>query len=148
MREWPAVITAKFPPHPRASVLRPWWRWDPEDWWVRSDGTWTVGTAVPRLCNREDMAACDKDHPIQHPGFREGQVWANEDGEVLTVHSVTSTGPWVAVIVSEPVGEHPLPAGGVAKIVRWGFVPSPLPPDYMYLVADPACSWLAPWAPA
>lgn len=76
-------------------------------------------------------AAHDSAHPLPHPGYRAGQVWAQEDGSSATI-CATYTHPNAHVIC---IGKAQFREETVARI-------------YPYLMADPACPHLAPWSPA
>ena len=72
-------------------------------------------------------AAHDAAHPLPHPGYRAGQVWAAEDGASLTI------------VQSERSGLY---AGCGTWWANYEFARA-----YPYLMADPACPHLAPWSP-
>jgi len=74
----------------------------------------------------------DRERPIPHPGFRVGQLWSEDDGNTVQIAAVQ-----IAAIDDRRVvwamshGTFSFPAN-----------------RYNYLVADPACPFLAPWSPA
>lgn len=74
-------------------------------------------------------AAYDAEHPLPHPGYRAGQVWAHRDGASIVVVQAETSG---------------LYAGCGAT---WWTGPE-FARAYPYLMADPACPHLAPWSPA
>jgi hypothetical protein len=71
------------------------------------------------------MEAIDREFPLPHPGFRAGQVWADETGTTVLITRMAQGIPW-------------LENGRGSGYIR----------DYPYLVADPCCPHLAPWAPS
>jgi hypothetical protein len=81
------------------------------------------------VVDEQTPAAHDAANPLPHPGFRAGQVWAHESGESIVILRAISTRVWVS---DNSKGDFP---SEFARI-------------YPYLMADPACPWLAPWSPA
>jgi hypothetical protein len=79
--------------------------------WLRSDGQ----TAE----EGESLLDIDREHPLPHPGFRAGQVWADDLGNSIVLQFVNHSS---AVLTEFSV-------------------------SFQYLVHDPCCPWLAPWAP-
>ena len=121
MKALPEAVQRAFPCAPDRLSERPWWRRQgPGLGWVRLDGS-KVDAPTPSY-----MEFADGVRPLPHPGFRAGQVWAAEDGESTTIMRSTSTRVWVC-------DDEPPP-----EFTR----------GYPYLMADPACPHLAPWAPA
>jgi hypothetical protein len=132
----PKAVQAAFPCKPNQVPDRPWWSYAEEAASLpdygrrleRADGSCTYDPAPPgwNTGEREDKA-----HPIPHPGFRAGQVWAAENGNsvvILLVGGVWSKSP----IVTN----------------QFSYAPKQFNTEYPYLMADPACPWLAPWSPA
>ena len=76
----------------------------------------------------EEVEAYDAAHPLPHPGYRAGQVWAAEDGESIVI-ALTMRG-----MVCTAHDEE-------------GWRPATFARAYPYLMADPACPHLAPWSP-
>lgn len=70
-------------------------------------------------------AAYDAAYPLPHPGYRAGQVWADDVGR--SVVCASERGTFLSGVVAGPLS---LDAAG-----------------YRYLMADPACPHLAPWSP-
>lgn len=71
----------------------------------------------------------DAQFPLPHPGFRVGQVWANEEGWATTIISTFPDAPGCRIVCGTgPIGEE-------------------IGERYPYLVADMVCPWLAPWSP-
>lgn len=121
MKPLPEAVQAAFPCHPSRVPERPWWvyRWVENDH-VRADAERVVGGSLVDF---------DAEHPLPHPGFRAGQVWAAENGESIVV---------VAILLGQVCIAHD----------EDGWYPSTFARAYPYLMADPACPWLAPWSPA
>ena len=71
-------------------------------------------------------AAHDAAYPLPHPGYRAGQVWADDVGR--SVVCASERGTFLSFAAAGPLS---LDAAG-----------------YRYLMADPACPHLAPWSPA
>jgi hypothetical protein len=130
MKPLPEAVQAAFPCAPDRFPPRPWWdlapclpdlgQPKPEPYYIRERD---------RLTTTETRAEADAEHPLPHPGFRAGQVWAHESGESITILRAISTRVWAG---DSTVGE----------------TPSAFAREYPYLMADPACPWLAPWSPA
>lgn len=81
------------------------------------------------------MAECDRKRPVAHPGFRVGQIWALP---------IPDREP-VSLILTERT-ENVWYAGGAKHYISDDELKATL--LGAFLVADPACPWLAPWAPA
>ena len=130
MKPLPEAVQAAFPCEAGSVRERPWWYKSRHgvsgaDCLRRSDDPHTTAPTV------EHAAIYDAANPRPHPGFRAGQVWAAEDGESTVIMRATNARVWVMDI---PCDEPPLPS----EFAR----------AYPYLMADPACPWLAPWSPA
>jgi hypothetical protein len=128
MKPLPEPVQASFPCEAGTVRERPWWYKSRHgisgaDCLRRSDDPHTT---VPTV---EDAAAHDAANPLPHPGFRAGQVWAHKSGESVTILRAISTRVWASDM---PGGEPPFTFAQA----------------YPYLMADPACPWLAPWSPA
>ena len=126
MKPLPEAVQAAFPCEAGSVRERPWWYKSRHgvsgaDCLRRSDDPHTTASTV------EHAAIYDAANPLPHPGFRAGQVWANDKG-----HSV------VVFAVGESIA--------VAKQGDWGA--DTFNGAYPYLMADPACPWLAPWSPS
>jgi len=122
----PEAVQVAFPCEAGSLRERPWWYKSRHgvggaDCLRRSDDPHTT---VPTV---EDAAAHDAANPLPHPGFRAGQVWANDKGHSVGVFAVGES------IVVAKQGEWEADTFNGA---------------YPYLMADPACPWLAPWSPA
>jgi hypothetical protein len=76
----------------------------------------------------EQAAARDAKRPLPHPGYRAGQVWADDVGDSVVVTHVR--GGWVWLSEGDDA---------------WS--PTVFASTYPYLMADPACPHLAPWSP-
>lgn len=157
MKPWPKEVREHFPLPPDALPERPWWRLvqvGVATWWVRQ-GPCAPGAAPYRIHTdaparaMADAAVYDRVHPLPHPGFRVGQVWmlAMRDSE-------DDPAPlWQAAsIVFDSDPTHLLGA----RARRWRLGSGEDVDDEemhgwfdtdAYLVADPACPWLAPWSP-
>lgn len=86
-------------------------------WWQR----YRVGL-VERIdgtfASIDEIERVDAETPVAHPGYRVGQIWCTERGDCqMVVHS---------------------DMGNAERLATFG---------YVYLVADLACPYLAPWAP-
>ncbi len=128
MKPLPEAVQAAFPCEAGNLRERPWWYRSRHgvggaDCLRRTDDPHTTAPTA------EQAAAHDAANPLPHPGFRAGQVWATEDGESTTILRATSTRVWVSDVSG---GE------GSSEFHR----------VYPYLMADPACPWLAPWSPS
>jgi transglutaminase-like putative cysteine protease len=121
----PEAVQAAFPCEAGNLRERPWWYRSRHgvggaDCLRRTDDPHTTAPTV------EHAAIYDAANPLPHPGFRAGQVWAAENGESTVIMRATSTRVWVCDDVPPP------------EFTR----------AYPYLMADPACPWLAPWSPS
>ena len=154
MIPWPAKLLDLYP-FPAAELvatfgeivrdrdpLRPWWFVEPtaiKPCWRRTDRRevlfyqdgWHGRISIAKLA--EQRIEVDKDHPLPHPGFRVGQVWADEDGNAtqITAKWTDGSGPIASLII----GSGPISAPTLRE-------------NYYFLVHDAVCPWLAPWAPA
>lgn len=109
MKPLPEAVQRAFPCAPGCLPERPW----------RTDMT-------PAKAAAHD-AAC----PLPHPGYRAGQVWANEHGGAVVL-----------------LNSHPLMRCAVVDETDRPLALSEIGSTYPYLMADPACPHLAPWSPA
>ena len=134
MKPVPQCLQEMFPCGRPMFATRPWWRQHP-DVYMRVDGA--------EASTHHRMQAIDESRPLPHPGFRVGQVWArmraSQDG-VLFVSQIGSydpdggsgpreNGAWL-------LGDEWMPEEELADLLEGAF-----------LMADPACPHLAPWAP-
>lgn len=116
--------------NPGQGVLqdRPWWSQITHPTGVvyyRKDGDWAVSP--------EDAAAQDVANPAIHPGYRAGQVWANDEGRTVQVLEATNT----YAVVSENCVWHRYELLGSLMLTR-----------YPFLLSDAVCPDRAPWSPA
>lgn len=146
MRAWPAGLAERYPVAPGRLKDRPWWegRSRRDGLTIRSDAErGGGGYTVPaerigdswRYEQVENAAqaqeAWDRVRPIPHPGFRVGQVWAEVTDRKAAVSIVECTGHWYLGGSTQGLTQAAL------EVLLQG----------AFLVADPACPWLAPWAP-
>ncbi len=140
MKPFPEAVQKAFPCAPHCLPSRPWW--------VRSGGIDTPRykrVGEPKVLNDEMVPAVhvvhpaeahlpriDAEHPLPHPGFRAGQIWASEQGSSVVLMSTTNKSGWICHNLQ---GIAPVSLDSLASL-------------YPYLVADPACPHLAPWSPA
>lgn len=124
MREWPKAIVERFPLPEYANVKRPWWH-------VVLAGVQARNGAGKSAVARTDadVVAIDREQPLPHPGYRTGQIWANEFGNSIQI--CREVAGWLTIAASD-----------VLLVKRGDDLGG-----YCFLVADPACPWLAPWAP-
>jgi hypothetical protein len=132
----PKAVQAAFPCKPNQVPDRPWWSYAEDASSLpdygrrleRTDGSCAYDPAPPgwNTGEREDMV-----RPIPHPGFRAGQVWASEDGSSIVIARFEG-GP---------------PTAPIKATSAW-LSEETFSREYPYLMADPACPWLAPWSPA
>jgi hypothetical protein len=99
----------------------------------------TSGKSAERVL--AEMAEHDHSRPLPHPGFRTGQVWANEAGEARIVQAVAGD---KVVIFDE--GKKTINETFYTSILTYAR-PIIMPIDLCYLIIDPCCPWLAPWSP-
>ncbi len=130
MKPLPEYVQRAFPREPGDLPARPWWYKSLYGYcgggapcFRRNDDPHTTASTV------EQVAFYDAAHPLPHPGYRAGQVWAAEDGESITILRAKSTR-----VLASADSPDVLPPGEFAQ-------------DYPYLMADPACPHLAPWSP-
>ena len=137
MKPLPEAVQAAFPCAPDRLPSRPWWRSaghnNGKPAYRRSDDCDSptgFQYDVMRCYSPEEVAVKhDAANPLPHPGFRAGQVWAHKSGESVTILRAISTRVWA----SDMLGGEP---------------PFTFAQAYPYLMADPACPWLAPWSPS
>ena len=75
MTPWPAKLAELYPVR-RRNKDRPWWVFTVDGRWVRERDHWLLPD-TSELPRGEAMARIDAEHPLPHPGFRVGQIWAN-----------------------------------------------------------------------
>ncbi len=159
MKPFPDPIQRLYPCAPDRLPDRPWWRRIHQD--VRSSALLLRQDfgeqKLPVWSNNAE--SYDREHPIPYPGHRPGQMWCNAHGQVFWVmyaaHDAASylgvevTGAAVHVLSlfspENDAGIHVAGSVKQAKTVTY-FVQTALE-LYPYLIADPACPHLAPWAP-
>jgi hypothetical protein len=126
----PEAVQAAFPCAPDRLPSRPWWSKSNLPGESASFSRTDYRRAfVPTPRNLLSVEEVDEVYPLPHPGFRAGQVWAHESGESIVILRAISTRVWVS---------------DNSK----GDLPSEFARIYPYLMADPACPWLAPWSPS
>ena len=126
MKPLPEAVQHAFPCAPGRLPDRPWWRHGTVSWGMkvvhRNDAPFQAQ-------QYEHIVDRDTAHPLPHPGYRAGQVWAAEDGDSVVV--VAISGGLVCTAYDEE-----------------GWRPSTFSRAYPYLMFDGACPHLAPWSPA
>ena len=126
MKPLPEAVQSAFPCAPDRLPERPWWR--------RAGGQFLrdgMG-GLSRPLNDVLLEDYDAKNPLPHPGYRAGQVWADEDGGSIVIVAVH-------VHAVKPLQT----ANDLAGWLEWEFARA-----YPYLMADPSCPHLAPWSPA
>lgn len=120
MKPLPLAVQSAFPCAPDRLPERPWW--------CRAGGQCLRADmgGLSRPLNDVLLEGHDAKNPLPHPGYRAGQVWADDVGR--SVVCASERGTFLSGVV---VGPLSLDAAG-----------------YRYLMADPACPHLAPWSPA
>ena len=139
MKPLPEAVQAAFPCEAGSVRERPWWYKSRHgvsgaDCLRRSDDPHTTAPTV------EHAAIYDAANPRPHPGFRAGQVWAAEDGSSVTLLAINKRNPAYPLMALDFGGDHE------AVVDTWST--RPFSRCFPYLMADPACPWLAPWSPA
>lgn len=157
MKPWPKKLAEMYPLPTGVLPERPWWRRelteDSRYQWekykqeqsgcfirtgfsglmyqmTRSDGVTVTDGHTAR------SGEIDAENPLPHPGFRLQQVWGNEVGETRTILGFCEGKP---VVFTEVFS---------VEYDRYLLSYTELDEDYCFLVADPCCPWLAPWASA
>lgn len=131
--------------------------------WVRSDGLYDVVEPNKAAILREQ---CDSKNPLPHPGFRTGQVWAFRtlDGLIVTqiTHDSRLANPnledrWGeevrGILLASPIRILLKTPEDTFEVTTGEFSEEDKPNLWVaflalesYLIADPCCPWLAPWA--
>lgn len=168
MKPWPK--SSQLPTNPMRGIGartgiqiipdRPWWYSDGGGRFYRQDWN-TTKEMVPEITSIAEMEDFDKQNPISHPGFRPGQVWFLQFQQTDVVGVLNSVLPErqlldkfrypaymynaYANLMNSPESEIVWSFGGV-RLTRSVFRDLFETGD-AYLVADPVCPWLAPWAP-
>ena len=125
MKPFPKSLLDILPLHVDAHQERPWWSWDDElEVWLRIDNEFAR--------SEEEVLKYDEEDPLDHPGYRAGQVWADEFGNTVQIVRV---GRGTVYYVDPATFPHLATAQDDL-------------PDHPYLLADPAFPHLAPWSPA
>jgi len=135
----PEAVQAAFPCEAGSVRERPWWYKSRHgvsgaDCLRRSDDPHTTAPTV------EHATIYDAANPLPHPGFRAGQVWAAEDGSSVTLLAINKRNPAYPLMALDFGGDHE------AVVDTWST--RPFSRCFPYLMADPACPWLAPWSPS
>jgi hypothetical protein len=130
MKALPEAVQRAFPREAHDLPERPWWYTsrlglDGVDLYRRSHDTRIFAFTV------KEVAAHDAAHPLPHPGYRAGQVWAREDGSSVVVSR--------ALLHENSV---------LLDIAGSGWKHTDFDRVWPYLMADLACPHLAPWSPA
>ena len=128
MKPLPEAAQRAFPREAHDLPERPWWYKSREgrngaDCYRRNDDPHTP------VFNAEVVAAHDAAHPLPHPGYRAGQVWADDNGSSVVVCAFLYGTVWTS--------------RDTTGVLRADFARA-----WPYLMADPACPHLAPWSPA
>ncbi len=133
MKPLPEAVQRAFPCAPYRLPERPWWGCcqyhDGVPRYRRNDSVPSEREQLVYIIHptAEQTAKRDAESPLPHPGYRAGQVWANEKGYSVAVLAAA--------------------LGAVATSTReWD--EDEFARFYPYLMADPACPHLAPWSPA
>lgn len=131
MKPLPEAVQSAFPCAPGCLPERPWWgccqHHDGVPRYRRNDDVPSDREQLVYIIHStaEHTSAHDAKNPIPHPGYRAGQVWADDVGR--SVVCASERGSFLSLAVAEPLS---LDAAG-----------------YRYLMGDPACPHLAPWSP-
>jgi len=142
MKPLPEAVQAAFPCAPDRLPSRPWWLSLGLKCYLHGELLWRKAFSrtddrrafEPTPRNLLSVEEVDAQHPLPHPHFRAGQVWAAEDGSSVTILSVVGRG-----------GDRtPFPITTLGH--KWSG--SDFNKHYPYLMSDPACPHLAPWSPA
>lgn len=131
MKPFPETVQKAFPCPPYQISERPWWSHAPVGM-IRPVPA--LNTGVYGGFNAKTDAEAEKidaEHPIPHPGYRAGQVWASERGSSVALMSATTSTAWIC---RDLQGITHVSLDSLASL-------------YPYLIADPACPHLAPWSP-
>ena len=137
MKPLPEAVQAAFPCQSDQVPSRPWWRDTVRGWGMRIHMR-TDFSAV--RIGEQTPEAFDAANPLPHPGFRAGQVWAAEDGSSVALLAINKRNPAYPLMALDFGGDHE------AVVDTWST--RPFSRCFPYLMADPACPWLAPWSPA
>lgn len=149
MRPWTPELLAAFPRGASVLPTRPWWtvegcaitRLDGRVVMLnpsRSNVESPDNAQIARLRTslEESAQALDVRHPLSHPGYRVGQVWADENGQSAIIQALGRfDSPLVlAEYFSEAVKTHLLRYDPLNK------------QRFSFLVSDPCCPDRAPWS--
>ena len=127
MKPFPEAVQMAFPCMPGRVAERPWWSTTFYKS-VRCDG--------PEVAP-EEVARIDAEHPLPHPGYRAGQIWADENGNSILVLFRSETS--ILTVKTMPMWGP--------SFTGYSGSGDDFLLDYPYLIADPACPHLAPWSP-
>lgn len=132
MKPWPETLAKLYPLDPRLpNPKRPWWRRDPDPEFTKRMAERPDGYGCA-LFDFDVMKRIDTRVPMPHPGFRVGQVWAWLAEDRWVVFTLVS---YLEGVYLDSLGVEVLED---KMLVRY---------TDSYLVADPCCPHLAPWAP-
>lgn len=127
MKPLPEAVQRAFPAESPRHPARPWWfvvfiDADNASFFARMEGQ----SREP--VSSEDVAAYDAAHPLPHPGYRAGQVWADDNGSSVVVCAFLYGTVWIS--------------RDATGVLRADFARA-----WPCLMADPSCPHLAPWSP-
>jgi hypothetical protein len=162
VKPWPAALAEHYPFHSADEdrhPIRPWWRKAdltakhrashrglavhivPRPGWLRTDGK-EVNSSQS---DNAQLAIFDLDCPVPRPSLRVGQIWADEHGRAVTLLSAFAG----QAVCMENVQLTAMRSDGHMSYYGEQNVIRNFRSDvYEFLVYDPCCPWLAPWAPA
>lgn len=149
MRPIPAELSKLYPVPPDRWAERPWWRrWSTtQNAWQRSDGQWIL-LSIDESPSAK-MTQVDRENPLPHPGLRAGQIWASwRRGSDLDTVCITKHWKAGDELFFCETREGEVIESGVDDMMEslnkvWGVEPH----GPYFLLADPCCPHLAPWAP-
>lgn len=89
MKPLPQAVQDAFPCVLKRPPERPWWR--PYREQFERGHMSTNDLSFPQ--NYAALASYDAKHPLPHPGYRAGQVWAAEDGSSVVITNTNQIAP-------------------------------------------------------
>lgn len=128
MRPFPEALYEACPTQQGLGIIldRPWWRMcfekPMQGWYMRNDMLLSLATddlnreivfGPPWMIGMElhaALAAFDAQHPAKHPGYRAGQVWADEHGSTSVLFRSKELNTMLyPFLVADPVCPHLAP---------------------------------------
>lgn len=133
MKPLPEAVQRAFPAPDGRLLERPWWKASYHRNGELSYQRQDEGPSSPDVYmlrpTASQVSVMDAQFPLPHPGYRAGQVWADDNGSSVVVCAFLYGTVWTS--------------RDATGVIRADFARA-----WPYLMADPSCPHLAPWSPS